>query len=78
MSDIAIEPVNAAKVLYRSISVNSTEGGESLEKKQLQTEELRLPSSLERMLFRALQSSNSQLPLSIRRFQDWDVALLQT
>jgi hypothetical protein len=42
----------------------------------LSVEELELPSMIFEALSTALQSSNTMLPLSARRFGEWDVGVL--
>lgn len=66
-------PKQAMKVYYKCVA-NPIE---ILEQQNLKVDELQLPSNVLRILHSNLQASSQLLPAIARKFQDWDVGLLE-
>lgn len=66
-------PKQAMKVYYKYIS----NPNKILENESSKVDELRLPADAMRSFSSSLHASNSLLPVSARRFQEWSVGLLE-
>ncbi|TGJ87478.1 hypothetical protein E0Z10_g1242 [Xylaria hypoxylon] len=68
-------PVNAAKVLYRTVS--QVEANKMLESITSDVEDVSLPSEAITTIFGLLNKSNFLIPQSDRKFKEWTVGLLE-
>ncbi|KAK5628115.1 hypothetical protein RRF57_003830 [Xylaria bambusicola] len=68
-------PINAMKVFYRTIS--QEEADKMVESMTSGVQDISLPSEAIAILVDLLQKSNCFVPVSDRRFKDWNVGLLE-
>ncbi|KAI0508593.1 ubiquitin-conjugating enzyme E2-binding protein [Xylaria bambusicola] len=68
-------PINAMKVFYRTVS--QEEADKMIESMTLGVQDISLPSEAIAILVDLLQKSNYFVPVSDRRFKDWNVGLLE-
>ena len=66
-------PKRALKIFYKTVS----EPAPTLEKQGMKLEELVLPDYVVHILHTELTASTDILPSSTKKFQDWEVGLLE-